>query len=250
VRIQFPGFNLAFGLLALAIPHLPAIAQGNQLPVDGDRIPTGNWIYEFHVAGRYSGDHTSVIHRQEGLIVSTSFYFPGRYNRQEGSVTVRAEDLSPVGSYVLLENPGESEGFEARMNYTVDGDSLRIQRTIVRQAFPAPYRLPPVSRWAVPTAGHFDNQQIDLLVQALPLEPGRSWSVRLLDPTVDHTISVTIRVVESRETATPAGTFEVWHVTIRGLAIDVAYDVEKESHMLVAQYLPAQDIQLLLKRRP
>jgi hypothetical protein len=235
--------------LLLARWSVTLSAQGDPLPVDSARIPTGTWVYEVMLAGQYQGDHTSVIHSQEGLLVSTSFFMPGPAARQEGRVTARSMDLSPVGSFVLLEGGGTG-GFEARMKYHIDGDSLRVERTVLSQAFPAGERLPPVSRWAVPAAGHFDNQQLDLIVQALPLEPGRSWSIRLLDPTVDHTTSVTIRVAESRRTTTPAGTFDVWHVTIRGLAMNVAYDIEKESHLLVAQHLPAQDVQLLLKRRP
>ncbi len=236
-------------LLALTLPTGPAVAQHGLPPLAADRIPAGTWVYEFYLAGEYQGDHTSVIHHEEGLVVSTSFLAAGSDIRQEGSVTSRSEDLMPVGSFVMMQGAGTG-AFEARMRYRADGDSLRIERTVSRQAFPRADRLPPVSRWAVPAAGHFDNQQLDLLVQALPLEAGRSWNVYLLDPTVDHTISVTIRVSGSRETSTPAGTFEVWHVTIRGLTMNVAYDIEKESHVLVAQYLPDQDAQFLLKRRP
>lgn len=239
--------QIAWSVLLLGL--LPAL-QDPPLPLNPDRIPSGTWVYEIRQGEVYLGDHTSVIGRREGLIVSTSFAVVGgaEEDRREGSVTVRADDLSPVASYVLLAGTGP-EPFEARMRYRLEGDSLRVERTVSRQAFPPASRLPPRSRWSFPAAGRYDNQQIDLLVQALPLETGRTWTVHLIDPTVDHTIATTIRVVDARRTVTPAGTFEVWHIEVQGLATRIAYDVERAGRTLVAQYLPAQGVQLLLKRR-
>jgi hypothetical protein len=232
------------GIAILAV--LALAGQGEVLPVDPGRIPTGTWRYEFQAGEEYVGDLISVVHRQDELIASTS-YLTGSGEQREYSLTVSASDLRPISSSVLLGGAG-ARPFEARMRYTLRADSLQIERTVLRQGFPEGQRLPRQSRWSVPAPSRYDNQSLDLLVQALPLAAGASWVAFLMDPTTDHPVRVTIRVAGPRTTRTPAGSFEVWRVIVRGLAMEAEYDIDRQSRVLIAQYVPSGDVRMLLKR--
>jgi len=224
---------------------LPQHQLGQSLPLDPSRIPAGAWTYEFWEGDVHVGDLYSVVNRQDDLLVSTSYLsLPG--GRQEGTITLRASDLVPVHSHVvLIQGTG---AFEARMRYGAGPDSLQVQRQVVRQAFPPGQALPLRSEWSVPRAGRYDMQELDLVIQALPLAEGAGWQVVVLDPTVDHPVSVSISVEGRGTSTTPAGSFDVWRVRARGLVTDMIYEFDVRDHRLVAQHAPSQGIRMLLKR--
>jgi hypothetical protein len=223
--------------------------SGPGLQLETARIPAGTWIYTFRSQGREAGEMTSVITRHQGVLVSSSRTSAGSFF-QEGELTVRESDLRPIASRTRIA-AGTDRAFEAALRYRTVGDTLEVQRTVTRQDLNEGPPLPAKSLWRVAAARTFDVQTVDLLVASLPLDRGGEWSVQVVDPTTEGVVTLRIRVEGTGRLETPAGTFSVHRVVVTGGPVETRYDVDVPTRELIAQYIPAQEIEILLKtRRP
>jgi hypothetical protein len=231
----------------LAVPVATLFLQGQPaLPLQTDLIPEGTWIYSFRVQGRELGDMTGVVTRGQGMLVTSSRTRLGGYV-QEGSLTVRSHDLMPVSSSSRIA-AGPGEIFEAELRYRSLADSLEVRRTIASQTLNEGPPLPRESHWCVP-AGTFDVQTVDLLIAALPLDEGNAWEIPVVDPTVQETARLRISVERASQVRTPSGEYAVWRVSVRGGAMETHYDIDMATRELIAQYIPDQEVEIVLKRR-
>jgi hypothetical protein len=98
-----------------------------------------------------------------------------------------------------------------------------------------------------PLRGWFDNQSVDLIICSLPLDEGGSWRANIYDPTNDRPINISIRVAGQTRVTVEAGSFDVWNVEVTGMAGRVEYLIERNTRVLVAQYLPEQNVRFELK---
>jgi hypothetical protein len=231
----------AAGLLTLLVQ------SGSELPLETTRLPAGTWIYTFIAQGREAGEMTSVITGNQGVLVSSSRMSAGGF-LQEGELTVRRSDLRPIASRTRIA-AGTDRAFEAALRYRTVGDSLEVRRTVTRQDLNQGPPLPPEAVWRVVAAGTFDVQTVDLLVCSLPLAEGREWRVRVVDPTTEQVGTVQIRVEGTHQLETAAGTFTVHRVVVTGGAVETRYDVDVPTRELIAQYIPEQGIEIILKAR-
>ena len=231
----------------LMLPVTALLLQGGPaIPLQTDQIPDGTWVYSFRVQGRELGDMTGVVTRGQGVVVSSSRTSLGGY-LQQGSLTVRSEDLQPVSSSTRIVS-GPSQVFAAEMRYRSLGDSLEVRRLVTEQTLTEGTVLPRESAWRVPN-GTWDVQTVDLIIAALPLAERRSWEVPVVDPTITETARLRIRVEGSTQVRTPAGEFAVWRVVVSGGALETRYDVDMATRELIAQYIPDQEVEIVLKRR-
>ena|GEM_PF-1558793 len=218
--------------------------QGRQPELQTGLIPEGTWVYRVAAGGGQAGELTSVIRRENGRIVSTSDMRGPQIQR--GSLTAHSGTLTPIESSTFIYRPGEGST-SARLTYDVEGDSLFVSGSVVWSGVGQPGTTPMMIRQHLPREGWFDNQSVDLLICALPLEEGGTWSANLFDPTHDRPVRITISVVGSAAVGTPAGSFEAWNVTVEGMTERVEYMIERTTRVLVAQYIPGQNLRLELK---
>lgn len=226
-------------IFSVAIP-----LQGGQLALQTDLIPTGTWVYRVSSGGNQVGELTSVIRKETDRIISTSDLRGSRIQR--GSLAVRPGTLTPIESSTFIYKPGEGST-TARVTYAVEGDSLLVNGSVVWSGIGQPGTTPLMIRQHLPLEGWFDNQCVDLLICALPLEDGRTWNANLFDPTHDRPVSIKISVAGRATARTPAGSFEAWKVDAETMTGKVEYLIECATRVLVAQYLPAQNLRLELK---
>ena len=219
------------------------VLQGEELPLQTDLIPSGRWVYEVTVGGNRFGELTSTILREKDRIVSTSDLRGSRIQR--GSLTVKSGSLVPVESSIFIYQPGEGST-TARITYASSADSLMVSGSIVWSGIGQTTATPVMIKESFPLKGWFDNQSVDLLISALPLESGMRWRANLFDPSNDGPIRITIRVVNQTSVTTPAGSFDVWNVEVTGMAGMVSYLIECNTRVLVAQYLPEQEVRFEL----
>lgn len=231
----------------LMVPATALLLQApSGLPLQTDRIPDGTWVYSFRVEGQEMGDLTGVVTRGEGVVVSSSRTSLGGY-LQEGSLTVRSQGLQPISSSTRIV-AGPDRVFAAELRYRSLGDSLEVHRTVTDQTLNEGVSLPRESTWRVP-AGTYDIQAVDLLIASLPLAEGGAWEIPVVDPTIRETARLRITVEGSSQVRTPSGEYAVWRVTVRGGAMVTRYDVDMATRELIAQYIPDQGVEILLKRR-
>ncbi len=224
------------------VPFL-LVLQGEELPLQTDQIPTGKWVYEVTAGGSRFGELTSTIRRENDRIVSMSDLRGSRIQR--GSLTVQSGSLVPIESSTFIYQPGEGST-TARITYASSADSLIVSGSIVWSGIGQAATTPVMIKESFPLRGWFDNQSVDLLISALPLESGLRWRANLFDPTSDRPVTITIRVVNQTSATTPAGSFSVWNVEVTGMAGRVVYLIECNTRVLVAQYLPEQDVRFEL----
>ena len=215
------------------------VVQSEELPLQTDQIPSGRWIYEVTVGESRFGELTSTVRRENDRIVSTSDLRGSRIQR--GNLTVQSASLVPIESSIFIYQPGEGST-TARVTYTSSADSLTVSGSIVWSGIGQTATTPVMIKENFPLEGWFDNQSVDLLISALPLESGMRWRANLFDPTSDGPIRITIRVVNQTSVTTPAGSFDVWNVEVTGMAGKVLYMIERSTRVLVAQYLPEQEV--------
>ena len=218
--------------------------QGEELVLRTDLIPRGRWEYRVVSGPTLLGELTSVIRTEKGRIVSTSDMKGSRVQRT--SLTAALPTLVPIASSTFIYQPGEGST-AAQLTYEAQGDSLFVTGSVVWSGIGRPRAAPMMIRQHLPRQGWYDNQSIDLLISALPLENGGSWSAHLFDPTHDKPLDITITVVERTDVTTPAGAFEVWRVDVAGMGGSVQYFIECTTRVLVVQYLPASEFRLELK---
>jgi len=219
------------------------VLQGEELPLQTDQIPSGRWVYEVTAGGSHFGELTSTIRRDEDRIVSTSDLRGSRIQR--ASLTVQSGSLIPIESSTFIYQPGEGST-TARITYAASADSLMVNGSIVWSGIGQTTTTPVMIKESFPLRGWFDNQSVDLLICALPLEIGMRWGANLFDPTSNRPIKITIRVVNQTSVTTPAGSFDVWNVEVTGLVGTVVYLIECNTRVLVAQYLPEQEVRFEL----
>lgn len=230
-------------LLVLGLPSGGrALAQG--LPVEGASIPVGTWSYEIRVRGVAIGTLAAETRREGTEIVSVSV--AATPDRQETTLAADGLTLRPLRSRTVLE-ASDGTRFEARMSYRATGDSLEVVRQVIDQAGDPRDRYPPLSRWTYPRQDRYDLAGLDLVLAALPLEAGSSWEFHLIDPTSEGAVTVRATVVGKEQLQVPAGTFEVWRVRVTGQALVTEYAIEAAGRRLVAQYIPAQQVAILLR---
>ena len=185
----------------------------------------------------------STIRREKDRIVSTSDLRGSRIQR--GSLTVQSGSLVPVESSIFIYQPGEGST-TARITYASSADSLTVSGSVVWSGIGQTATTPVMIKDNFPLTGWFDNQSVDLLISALPLESGMRWRAHLFDPTSEGPVRITIRVVNQTSVTTPAGSFDVWNVEVTGMAGMVLYLIECNTRVLVAQYLPEQEVRFEL----
>ncbi len=238
IRAAAPGSGLLLLLISLqAAPPVP----------DTDLIPTGSWTYRVTVGGEPVGEFSSEIRREEDRIISSSD-MTGSFI-QRGSVTVDASTLRPVRSSTFLYQPGEGST-TARLTYHSEGDSLTVRGNVTWGGLARPPAPVNIDR-TLPAQSLFDNQSLDLLIAALPLEENAAWRIELFEPTSwDRTITVTIDVRGETRVTTPAGRFDVWRVEVRGFSNRVEYFIDQRTRVLVVQHLQGDDLRLELVSGP
>jgi len=238
IRAAAPGSGLLLLLISpQAAPPVP----------DTDLIPTGSWTYRVTLGGNPVGEFSSEIRREEDRIISSSD-MTGAFI-QRGNVTVDAGTLRPVRSSTFLYRPGEGST-TARLTYRSEGDSLRVRGNVTWGGLARPPAPVDIDR-TLPAAALFDNQSLDLLIAALPLAEDAAWRIELFEPTSwDRTIRITIDVRGETRVTTPAGTFVVWQVEVRGFSNHVEYYIDQSSRVLVAQHVQGEDLRLELVSDP
>jgi len=249
---QPPTHSRPFDLIRAAAPGSALLlllisVQAASPEPDADLIPIGSWTYRVMVGGNPVGEFSSEIRREGDRIVSTSD-LTGSFI-QRGSVTVEAATLKPVRSSTFLYQPGEGST-TARLRYSGEGDSLTVQGNVTWGGLARPPAPVEIDR-TLPAESLYDNQSIDLLIAALPLAEGAAWRIELFEPTSwDRTIPITIDVRGEARVTTPAGSFNVWRVEVRGFSNRVEYFIDRSTRVLVAQHLQGDDLRLELVSGP
>ena len=239
---RIPGSTPGLALLLFLLP-----VQSGSLSPDTDLIPTGEWTYQVTIDGNRIGELSSEIRRLDGRIVSTSD-LTGSFI-QRGSVTVLEGTLQPVRSSTFLYKPGEGST-TARLRYSGVGDSLTVQGNVTWGELARPPAPVDINR-TIPADALFDNQSLDILIVALPLEDGGAWRVNIFEPTSwDHTITITIDIRGATRVTTPAGRFDVWRVEVRGFSDRIEYFFDRRTRVLIAQHVHGQELRLELVSEP
>jgi hypothetical protein len=211
----------------LMVPATALLLQGpSVLPLQTDQIPDGTWIYSFRVQGRELGDMTGVVTHGQGVLVSSSRTRLGGY-LQESSLTVRSRDLQPVSSSTRIE-AGPGQVFAAELRYRSLGDSLEVRRTVAEQSLNEGVPLPRESEWRVPVG---------------------TYDIQAVDPSIPESARLRITVEGTSQVRTPSGEYAVWRIAVRGGALAARYDIDMATRELIAQYIPDQEVEIVLKRR-
>jgi len=221
-------------------------AAGQELPLDPGELPAGRWTYRVMIGGTQAGELSSTIRHDDGTITSRSD-MSGTFI-QRGAVTVDARTLRPIRSQTFIYETTEGST-NARLSYRARDDSLLVTGEITWARLSEP-REP--LRIAQTLAGEvFDNQSLDLVIGALPLERNRAWRIALFEPTTfTETIVVTIDVRGRETVTTPAGRFEAWQVEVRGFSDRVTYWIDDGSRLVVAQEAAGRNLRLELVTPP
>ncbi len=239
---RIPGAVPGLTLLILLAP-----LQYGSIPTDTDLIPTGSWTYRVTIDGNHVGEFTSDIRRTDGQIVSTGD-LTGSFI-QRGSVTVLEGSLQPVRSSTFLYKPGEGST-TARLRYSSSGDSLTVKGNVTWGGLARPPAPVDIDR-TIPSDALFDNQSLDILLASLHLEEGGAWRVNIFEPTSrGRKIPVTIDIRGATRITTPAGQFDVWRVEVRGFSDRIEYFFDRETRVLIAQYVHGQELRLELVSEP
>ncbi len=253
-RFLIPGLIPLLGLAPAPVQppdpgFTPASVRGIQadrLPLETGLLPTGRWSYRVLTGGSATGELTSTVRRSEETITSESD-LTGTFI-QRGRVVMTASSLRPVRSSTFIYETGEGST-TARLQYEPTADSLRVTGEVAWARLSGARAPLEIDRLLAPAV--FDNQALDLIIGALPLERNRAWRLELFEPTTFHeTIGVTIDVRGSETVTTPAGRFSTWRVEVRGFTDRVTYWIDDATRIVVAQEVTGRDLRLELITPP
>jgi zinc protease len=189
-----------------------------------ERIEPGTVTYRVLLQGNPFGQETRTITRateggREVLRVTTSTNL-GPIVNQSDTTTMDAATLAPL----RVRQGGTVQGQATSLSLDYDGMHVRGQGRQPGQGGPHDVTVDTTL-----AAGTVDNNQLGLLITALPLAAGGRWTFSAFDGGEKTVRTMTVSVAGEESVTTPAGTFACWRVEVSGGQIPVVFYVPKEA---------------------
>ncbi|MDP3773307.1 MAG: insulinase family protein [Gemmatimonadales bacterium] len=190
-----------------------------------ERIEPGTVTYRVLLQGNPFGQQTrSISQATEGgrpvLRVITASNL-GPIINQSDTTAMDAATLAPL----RVRQGGTVQGQATSLSLDYDGMHVRGQGHTPRPGGAAR----DVTVDTTLAAGTVDNDQLGLLITALPLAAGGRWTFAAFDGAENTVRTMAVSVSGEESVTTPAGTFACWRVEVNGGQIPVVFFVPKEA---------------------
>lgn len=181
------------------------------------------------VQGNPFGMQTTKLETPGDSLVFTEVTQLGTFVQQRTTVVLNA-DLSMRRSDQTGSIQGQS--VETHLTYAngrVKGSAMAPQQS-------GTPKTTPIDTTA--TEGAIDDNALTFLIPALPLAPGKSFSLNVFSSGEGATKVVTIRVVGKESLTVPAGTFSAYRVELSGMQLPVVMHVSAETPRRILRVAP------------
>jgi len=224
------GPRILAGLKALNLPLRIQDVDGNPLTEADltprtagvawarDRVATGTATYRILVQGNAFGEEVRTISRDGGSLRVITTTTLGPIASIGDTTTMDATTLAPLS----VRQGGTAQG--QAISVSLDYDGMHVRG---RSHSPRPGGARDLTVDTTLAAGTIDNEQLGVLVDALPLAAGGRWTFSAFDGSEGTVRTMTASVSGEESVTTPAGTVACWRVEVNGGQIPVVYYVPK-----------------------
>ena len=196
-----------------------------------DRIAPASYTYRVVVQGNAMGDGTRTIVRgtANGRPVLQVFGTTniGGMVRQADTTTVDAQTLAPVS----VRQSGSVQGQATFLRVDYDGTHVRGQARV-----PGPGGLHDLTIDTTVAAGTLDDNQLELMLLALPLAANARFNLPVFLSGEGHGQVMTVTVTGEDSVTVPAGSFPCWRLEMTGGPQGMTFYVTKSAPYAVVKY--------------
>jgi zinc protease len=205
-------------------------ATPGAVTLDGSRVIEGSWRYRVLVQGNPFGEERRTIERVQAdgrqawrMITATRL---GPILSQDDTVLVDAATLAPIR--VRQGGVVQNQATRVSLDYAsgrVRGNSRTPQ---------APGQMAERSVDTTAAAGTFDDNQLPLVLMALPLAAEARWNLPMFSGGDGAMKTYGVTVEGQQEVTVPAGTFRTWRLGVSGGQVPVTMYVSLTApHVIV-----------------
>jgi zinc protease len=164
---------------------------------------------------------TGVQAAPDSLVYREHTTIAGGTVQQQTTVHFNPTDLTVLG----VDQTGSAQGQASEIHLTYGGGRVQGKATT-----PQPTGTP--ATVAIDTAiapGTYDDNALNLVLPALPLEAGRTFTLGVFASGKGQTQLMQVKVSDGDSVTVPAGTFRTWRLDISGGQVPIAMYVAKET---------------------
>jgi len=203
---------------------------GGPVAFDRSQIVARSDSFQALVQGNPFGSQVTTVQTSADSIVFTEATTLGPMVQQRTTVVLSAADLGMRRT----DQTGTIQGQQAEI-HLVYANGRVTGSAIVPQAGGTPKTVPVDT--TVP-AGAIDDNAIGLLVAALPLAEGKSFSLNVFSSGEGVTKVATIKVAGVENVTVPAGTFSAYKLEISGMQLPVVMHVSTDAPRRLLRVAP------------
>jgi zinc protease len=204
--------------------------QGGPVAFDRSQIVARSDSFQALVQGNPFGTQVTTVQTLGDSIVFTEATTLGPMVQQRTTVVLSAADLGMRRT----DQTGTIQGQQAEIHLVYANGRVKGS-AIVPQAGGTPKTVPIDT--TVP-AGAIDDNAISLLVAALPLAEGKSFTLNVFSSGEGVTKVATIKVAGVENVTVPAGTFSAYKLEISGMQLPVVMHVSTDSPRRLLKVAP------------
>jgi hypothetical protein len=204
--------------------------QGGPVAFDRSQIVARSDSFQALVQGNPFGTQVTTVQTSGDSIVFTEATTLGPMVQQRTTVVLSAADLGMRRT----DQTGTIQGQQAEIHLVYANGRVKGS-AIVPQAGGTPKTVPVDT--TVP-AGAIDDNAISLLVAALPLAEGKSFTLNVFSSGEGVTKVATIKVAGVETVTVPAGTFSAYKLEISGMQLPVVMHVSTDSPRRLLKVAP------------
>jgi zinc protease len=203
---------------------------GGPVAFDRSQVVTRTDSFQAVLQGNPFGTQVTTVQVAGDSIVFTEATTLGPLVRQRTTVVLAAADLAMRRS----DQTGTVQNQQAEVhlvyaNGRVKGTAVVPQATGTPKTFAVDTTVP---------AGAIDDNVLSLIVPALPLAEGKSFSLNVFSSGQGATKVATIKVAGVENVTVPAGTFSAYRLEISGMQLPVVMHVSTESPRRLLRVAP------------
>lgn len=195
--------------------------QGGPVAFDRSQIVARSDSFQALVQGNPFGSQVTTVQTSPDSIVFTETTTLGPMVQQRTTVVLSAADFAMRRT----DQTGTIQGQQAEIHLVYANGRVKGSAT-VPQAGGTPKTVPVDT--TVP-AGAIDDNALGLLVAALPLAEGKSFSLNVFSSGEGVTKVATIKVAGVENVTVPAGTFSAYKLEISGMQLPVVMHVSTDA---------------------
>jgi zinc protease len=194
--------------------------QVTPVTVDPSQVSVGTDSFQVLVQGNVFGSQVATLQRAGDSLVFTERTVLGPALSQQSTVVLDPTTLAPW----RVEQTGSAGGQPAEVHLTYANGRVKGRAT-------SPQRTGTPKTVDVDTtvaAGTFDDNQLHVVLPALPLAEGRSFALNVFSSGEGVVKILTVKVAGVENVTVPAGTFPTYRLELSGLQLPVVMHVTRD----------------------